>query len=360
MRTAFKKGDKTMSRRYKIIHYVNQLFGGIGGEEKANVGPQIKKGAVGPGKAIQTVLQDKGDVVATIICGDNYFVENKDQSVRELLGLVAPYKPDLLIAGPAFNAGRYGVACGEICKAFQKTLGIPAVTGMYEENPGVDLYKKEVYIVKTSDTALGTAAAIPVMVRMALKVAGKEHIGRPAEEGYYAQGFSRNDTLSKNAAERAVDMLLAKINRQPFQSELGVQHFEHVAPAPAVKNLSSTIVCLVTDGGLIPKGNPDKLLPRSATRFGSYSIEGLNVLAPEDYEAYHVGHDTSAINQDPHRLIPLDVMRELEHEGKLRLYESFITTAGVAASLSNSQKVGKEIADQLKAEGVGAVILTST
>jgi glycine reductase complex component B subunit gamma len=277
-----------------------------------------------------------------------------------LLRLIAPYQPDILMAGPAFNAGRYGVACGEVCRVFQNNLGIPAITGMYEENPGVDLYKKEVYIIKTSDTAMGMAAAIPLMVKMALKLAAKENIGRPTEEGYYAQGFSRNDTLSKNAAERAVDMLLAKINKQPFQSELGIQHFEHVAPAPSVKNLSSATVCLVTDGGLIPKGNPDKLLPRSAMRFGSYNIEGLSALTPEAYEAYHVGHDTSAINQDPHRLIPLDVMRDLEREGKLRLHKSFITTAGVAASLANSQKLGKEIAEQLKAEGVNAVILTST
>ena len=30
--------------------------------------------------------------------------------------MVKKYNPDLFIAGPAFNAGRYGVACGDICK----------------------------------------------------------------------------------------------------------------------------------------------------------------------------------------------------------------------------------------------------
>jgi glycine reductase complex component B subunit gamma len=349
-----------MSKKYKVVHYVNQLFGGIGGEEKAGDGPQVKEGAIGPGKLMQSVLRDKADIVATMVCGDNYFVENKDDATQELARMIAPYHPDIFIAGPAFNAGRYGVACGEICKVFKNLLLIPAVTGMYEENPGVDLYKKEVYIIKTSDSAMGMTAAIPLMVKLGLKLLGKEHIGRPNEEGYFAQGFSRNDTLNKTAAERSVDMLLAKINNQPFQSELGVQHFEHVAPAAPVKDLSSTTICLITDGGLIPRGNPDKLLPRSAMRFGSYNIEGVTMLTPEAYEAYHVGHDTSAINEDPHRLVPLDVMRDLERERKLRVHRSFITTAGVAASLANSQKVGKEIAEQLKAEGVGAALLTST
>jgi glycine reductase complex component B subunit gamma len=96
-------------------------------------------------------------------------------------------------------------------------------------------------------------------------------------------------------------------------------------------------------------------------RYGSYPIEGLRALSPESFEAYHVGHDTSLINQDPHRLVPLDVMRDLEKEGRIgQLHNVFVTTAGVAASLANSQKVGTEIAKQLKAEGVDGVILTST
>ena len=47
--------------------------------------------------------------------------------------------PQLFIAGPAFNAGRYGVAAGTITKAVQDELHIPAVTAMYVENPGTDI-----------------------------------------------------------------------------------------------------------------------------------------------------------------------------------------------------------------------------
>ncbi|MEW6335330.1 MAG: glycine/sarcosine/betaine reductase selenoprotein B family protein, partial [Thermodesulfobacteriota bacterium] len=36
----------------RVAHYLNQFFGGIGGEEKAEAGPMVHQGAVGPGRAI--------------------------------------------------------------------------------------------------------------------------------------------------------------------------------------------------------------------------------------------------------------------------------------------------------------------
>ena len=54
--------------------------------------------------------------MATVICGDNYFAENIEAATRGGEGPDAPYRPELLLAGPAFNAGRYGIACGAVCK----------------------------------------------------------------------------------------------------------------------------------------------------------------------------------------------------------------------------------------------------
>lgn len=56
-----------------MVRYLNQFFSGIGGEEKADVGLQVQDGPVGPGIGLQQALGDRGRVVATIICGDNYF-----------------------------------------------------------------------------------------------------------------------------------------------------------------------------------------------------------------------------------------------------------------------------------------------
>ena len=140
-------------KKLRVVHYMNQFFGQIGGEEKADVAFSVKEGPVGPAMLLQKILGEDGTVVATIICGDNYFATNLDRASQEALELVEPFKPDLLFAGAAFAAGRYGVNCGEFCKTVGGKLGIPAVTGMYQENPGVEIYRKDCYIAQTGDSA---------------------------------------------------------------------------------------------------------------------------------------------------------------------------------------------------------------
>ena len=41
---------------YRIVHYINQFFAGIGGEEKADFRPESREGAVGPGIAFKAVF----------------------------------------------------------------------------------------------------------------------------------------------------------------------------------------------------------------------------------------------------------------------------------------------------------------
>src|SRR5262249_29643406 len=108
----------------RVVSYLNQFFGQLGGEEKAGVGPQVADGAVGAARAVQQALGDAGTVVATVICGDNYAAEHAEGATAELVRLVAAARPDLLVAGPAFLAGRYGVACGALCAAVQAELKI--------------------------------------------------------------------------------------------------------------------------------------------------------------------------------------------------------------------------------------------
>src|SRR5216117_4052453 len=139
----------------RVVCYLNQFFGQLGGEEKAGVGPQMIDGAVGAARAVQQALGDAGTVVATVICGDNYAAEQADRAVAELVTLVAAARPDLLVAGPAFLAGRYGVACGALCAAVRSELEVPVVTGMHAENPGVELYRRQVYVVPTGSEEIG-------------------------------------------------------------------------------------------------------------------------------------------------------------------------------------------------------------
>src|SRR5687768_14761726 len=113
----------------RIALYLNQFFGQIGAEEAAGVGPSLVKEPVGPGRALTGLLQDGEAFAGAVICGDNYFAENPELAAKEVIELLNTLKPDLLLAGPAFNAGRYGTACGAVCQIAQESLKLPAVAG---------------------------------------------------------------------------------------------------------------------------------------------------------------------------------------------------------------------------------------
>ncbi len=345
----------------RVVHYLNQFFGGIGGEDKASIGPQIKEGAIGPGRGIQSALGKQGEIVATVICGDNYFAENMDKATDEILGLIRSYKPDVILAGPAFEAGRYGVACGCICKEAQKKLNVPAVTGMYEQNPGIDLSHRDVYIIQTGNNVRTMADSINKMVNLALKLVRKQQIGKPAEEGYIPRGILINEKSEQTGAERVITMLLNKLQGKPYESEVSQPRYERVEPAAPIQNLGTAIIALITDGGLMPKGNPDGIEGGGATKFGKYSFGSSERLNAADFEVNHGGYDRVFVEQDPNRLVPLDVMRDLEKEKVIgNLYNYFYTTAGVATPVENARKFGRAIAADLKANGVSGAILTST
>ena len=197
--------------KLRVVHYINQFFANIGGEEKADYKPELREGNVGPGLAFQQSFGEEAEIVATVICGDSYFNENVDSATATVLDMIKSQNPDLVICGPAFNAGRYGVACGTVAAAVKKE-GIPVITGMYKENPGADMFKKEVYIVSTKNSAAGMRDAVKKMAPLALKVAKGEAIGASAEEGYLPNGIRKNFFEKKRGAERAVEMLVKKLN----------------------------------------------------------------------------------------------------------------------------------------------------
>lgn len=345
----------------RVVHYINQFYGGIGGEEKADAKPEVREGTVGPGMALKAALGNDAGIVATVICGDSYFNENIEAATKEILDMVRKYNPDLFIAGPAFNAGRYGVACGTICKAVKDELKIPVVTGMFPENPGADMFKKDIYIIETANAATGMRQAIPAMARLALKLANNEVIGTPAEESYIPRGIRKNIFRTERGSKRAVDMLVAKLKGEKFETEYPMPDFDRVAPNPPVQDLSKAKVALVTSGGIVPKGNPDRIESSSASKYGKYDISGVSDLTSETYETAHGGYDPVYANQDADRVLPVDIMRDLEKEGVIgELHRYYYATTGNGTSVANAKKYAAEFSKELVKDGVQAVILTST
>ena len=345
----------------RVVHYINQLLAKIGGAGNGDIKPELRVGEViGPGMAFKAQFKDEAEIVATIICGDSYFGENTKEATAEIMKMIKDQKPDLFIAGPAFNAGRYGFACGNITKAVKEELGIPVLTGMYKENPGAD-YAKDVYMISTKNSAAGMKDAVSKMAPLALKLAKGEEILSSAEEGYIPNGIRKNFFEEKRGSARAVDMLLKKLAGKEFVTEFPMPSFDRVDPNPAVKDLAHATVALVTSGGVVPKGNPDHIESSSASHYGKYDIEGVMDLTEETYETAHGGYDPVYCNEDSDRVLPVDVLRDLEKEGRIgKLHRYFYTTVGNGTAVASAKAFAEEFSKELKADGVDAVILTST
>ena len=156
-------------------------------------------------------------------------------------------------------------------------------------------------------------------------------------------------------------MLLAKLAGRPFQTELRIPEFNSVSPASPVPNLDSTLVALVTECGLVPYGNPDRLETWNASKWFKYPISGLDGFEKGDYEAWHGGCDTAGTNDDPDRTVPLDAARLLEKSGAIhRLYDYYYVTTGNMANIKMMVKIGEEMAQDMRAQGIQAAILTAT
>lgn len=348
-------------KTFRVILYINQFFAGIGGEEKADIGVSFRKGAVGPGLALKAALEGKAEIIGTIICGDNYFAGNQTEALKEIISLVKEHKADILTAGPAFNAGRYGIACGAVCQTVQEECDIKCITALYPENPAVEQYRKSVIIIPAESSARGMRSAVKQMAFIMERVFSEKELGPAKEEGYISHGYRRIEVDKDIAARRAVRLLLAKVKGSSYETEVPLAIYEQITPAPPVKDISRARIALVTEGGLVPMGNPDRIRHVQAGNWASYNLEGINEFESGKYEGVHGGFDRSWVNEDPDRMLPLDIVRELEKKETIgELLNEYFVTVGNGTSVSSCQKFGGEIAHRLKQENVRAVLVSGT
>lgn len=344
----------------RILHYINQFFGGIGSEEFANHPMEIRDGAVGPGLAINRSFPNEIEVIGTIIAGDNYFNEEIEASTKMVLEALENYKPDLLLAGPAFNAGRYGIACSEVC-FLANSKGVPSVTSMFYENPGTLTHKKNIYIIPSSEGVGGMSEALIGMVKLGTKLYKNEEIGPASIEGYLARGIRKAGKRDSIGADRAVEMLISKVNGKNFETELPIELPEKVTPAEPLQNLSSSKIGLITSGGLVPIGNPDKLPGGPSQTWFKYDIGNLNSMDEGKWESVHVGFFTDITNKNPNYVLPLNIIRQFEKNGKIgSIHHEYFSTSGRGTPVADSKRMGREMAHELKAATVDAVIMVAT
>lgn len=342
----------------RIVHYINQFFAGIGGEEAAETGIERRSAPVGPGLLLRTLLPDAE--ITTVVCGDNYASANPSEVLAAIQETVEQHGAEVVVLGPAFNAGRYGLVCGEVAAEIPTRTGVPAITGLFEENAATSLFRNKALIVRTGKSAAGMRSAMETIAALIPRIVGGEDIGDREAAGLYGSTARRSRLAQRSAADRAIDMLLDLLTSDDVGTELAVPDYEPVEPPASVRALASAKVALVTEGGLVPTGNPDRLTTGWSEKWAAYPIRTL-LESPGSFEAIHGGYDTRFVNESPYRLVPADVMSELSAEGIIgSLHDKYYVTAGMATPVKNARKMGAEIAAVLLNEGVQAVVLTST
>lgn len=349
----------------RVVHVVNQFFAGIGGEDMADVGVGALETLAGASRGLERILADRAEVAPTIYFGDNYFHEHVDTALPALLERIAGVEPDVVLLGPAFNSGRYGLACVEIGRAVASELGIPAVTAMHQDNPAVEAYQGYqeplLFLVPTSETVAGMAQALQGLGRLAAAVLDGREIGPASDEGYLPRGIRRRQRTGQTGVARAISMLKQKLAGEEPATEIPMQIWDRVKPAEALGELRKANIALITTSGVVPWGNPDGFKTFRNTFWRKYAIGELETMEPGVWEAVHGGYNVVHMNANPLYGVPLDALRELQTEGSYgALYPAYYVIPGNQGSPAEMQRVGQEIAAELKANQVDAVLLVST
>jgi glycine reductase len=340
----------------RIVHYLNQFYAGLGGEDSAHLGPRVIDGPVGPGRLLQQLLGEEHQIVVTIACGDDHAATTPGVT-EELLAAARDAGAELLLAGPAFGSGRYGLVCARLVGA-AAAAGLPALASMHPDNPGI----AEAGTAPVVVAGASTRQMRPSLERLAA-AAAKLATGASltVADGRVARVARTARLVERRAAQRAVDLVLRRLGGDTEATEIPVGGFDAVVPAAPLDKAASASVALLTEGALVPAGNPDRLESARATRWLRYRLDGLDALASGEWESVDGGFATVAANADPNRMLPLDAARELERDGAIgRLHGEFLVTVGNGTPVATARRFGVEWAAELRKAGVQAAILTAT
>ncbi len=340
----------------RIVHYINQFYAGVGREEVADTPPEVRDGPVGPGNLLAKLLGDDFEIVATVVCGDDYATQ-EETAIDEILELAQGTDGDLLVAGPAFGSGRYGFACARLAAAATEA-GLPAITAMHEDNPGVD-EAAPAPVIASGSTSRDMRDSLEQLAPAVKKLAADETI--TSDDGRVGRVARQNTVVEERGAERAMDLLLRRLSGEEDATEIPAPRFDMVTPAGPVEDLSEVTLALVTEGGVVPAGNPDGLPSSRANKWLRYPLDGTDSLESGEYESVDGGFSTVAADEDPNRILPVDMARELERDGVIgKLHDQYLVTIGNGTPVATARSFGVEWASELHQANVQAAILTAT
>ncbi len=133
----------------KIVLIFDQGLAGAGGKSNPNVGLNAVKGGVGTALMMESHFKEIGaDVIATLYCGNEYFLNHQDEVVTKMTAMCKKLNPDFVVCGPCFNFPDYAKMAAMISANILTKTELKSCAMMSKENASViEEYKDKTPIV---------------------------------------------------------------------------------------------------------------------------------------------------------------------------------------------------------------------
>lgn len=134
----------------KIVMIFDQGLAGAGGKSNPNQELAIAKGGIGSALMLKPHLDKvNANIVATLYCGNEYFLNHEKEVVVKMTKMVEKINPDMVVCGPCFNFEDYALMSAEIAKSIEENTDINVVAMMSKENEEtIKNYKEKINILK--------------------------------------------------------------------------------------------------------------------------------------------------------------------------------------------------------------------
>lgn len=128
----------------------DQGLAGAGGKSNPNQELAIAKGGIGSALMLKPHFDKvKANIVATLYCGNEFFLNHEKEVVIKMTKMVEKINPDMVVCGPCFNFEDYALMSAEIAKSIEENTNINVVTMMSKENEEtIKNYKDKIDILK--------------------------------------------------------------------------------------------------------------------------------------------------------------------------------------------------------------------
>ena len=134
----------------KVILIFDQGLAGAGGKSNPNVGLKAVRGGVGSSLMLQPKFDEiDAEVIATLYCGNEFYLDHKEEVVTKLTAMVKKLNPDFVVCGPCFNYKDYADMAAATAKLILEKTTVKTCAMMSIENQAViDEYAQYVPIIK--------------------------------------------------------------------------------------------------------------------------------------------------------------------------------------------------------------------